>query len=235
MVSFWSTYAYLFGGASPDNQGDKDGGKASIFVPMTPLKSPSGAQYYSKRLNLNGDGMGITTACAPEKREVAMKWIDFLINSPEAMMTQQWGVEGLSYTKDSAGNITKKTPEGKEWSAYVTEIGGNQPPRAHQQLLAVWRSWMPQWLEDLDASYQEYYKEPSLVMIQFTTEESDSLKALVPDLTTFVFESVTKFILGQTPMSDFNKFSAELDKRGIKDVQKIYEARYARQAKALGK
>jgi putative aldouronate transport system substrate-binding protein len=235
MVSFWSTYAYLFGGASPDNQGDKDGGKASIFVPMTPLKSPSGAQYYSKRLNLNGDGMGITTACAPEKREVAMKWIDFLFNSPEAMMTQQWGVEGLSYTKDSAGNITKKTPEGKEWSAYVTEIGGNQPPRAHQQLLAVWRSWMPQWLEDLDASYQEYYKEPSLVMIQFTTEESDSLKALVPDLTTFVFESVTKFILGQTPMSDFNKFSAELDKRGIKDVQKIYEARYARQAKALGK
>jgi putative aldouronate transport system substrate-binding protein len=235
MVSFWSTYAYLFGGASPDNQGDKDGGKAAIFVPMTPLKSPSGAQYYSKRLSLNGDGMGITTKCAVEKRPVAMKWIDYLFNGPEAMMTQQWGVEGLSYTKDSAGNITKKTPEGKEWSAYVTEIGGNQPPRAHQQLLAVWRSWMPQWLEDLDATYQKYYKEPSIVAIQFTVAESDELKARVPDLTTFVFESVTKFILGQTPISWFDTFSAELDKRGIKDVQKIYEARYARQAKALGK
>jgi putative aldouronate transport system substrate-binding protein len=235
MVSFWSTYAYLFGGASPDNQGDKDGMKAPIFVPMTPLKSPSGAQYYSKRLSLNGDGMGITTKCAVEKRPVAMKWIDYLFNGPEAMMTQQWGVEGLSYTKDAAGNITKKTPEGKEWSAYVTEIGGNQPPRAHQQLLAVWRSWMPQWLEDLDATYQKYYKEPSIVAIQFTVEESDTLKAKVPDLTTFVFENVTKFILGQKPMSEFEAFSAELDKRGIKDVQKIYEARYARQAKALGK
>ncbi len=168
VVSFWSTYAYLFGGASPDNQGDKDGMKASIFVPMTPLKSPSGAQYYTKRLGLNQDQMGITTNCKPEKRPVAMKWIDFLFNSPEAMATQQWGVEGLSYTKDAAGIITKKAPAGKEWSAYVTSIGGNQPPRAHQQLLAVWRTWMPQWLEDLDLSYQKYYKEPSIIAIQWT-------------------------------------------------------------------
>jgi putative aldouronate transport system substrate-binding protein len=235
MVSFWSTYAYLFGGASPDNQGDKDGGKAAIFVPMTPLKSPTGVQYYSKRLGVAGDGMGITTKATAEKRVAAMKWIDFLFNSPEAMMTQQWGVEGLSYTKDAGGNITKKTPAGKEWSAYVTEIGGNQPPRAHQQLLAVWRSWMPQWLEDLDATYQKYYKDPSIVGIQWTQEESDALKAKVPDLTTFIFENITKFILGQKPIGEFEAFSAELDKRGIKDVQKIYEARYARQAKALGK
>jgi len=235
MVSYWSTYAYLFGGASPDNQGDKDGAKASIFVPMTPLKSPSGAQYYTKRLGLNGDGMGITTKCAPEKRATAMKWIDYLFNGPEAMMTQQYGVEGLSYTKDSAGAITKKAPAGMEWSAYVTSIGGNQPPRAHQQLLAVWRSWMPQWLEDLDATYQKYYKDPSVVAIQFTQAESDTLKAKVPDLATYVFESITKFILGQTPLSQFDAFAAELDKRGIKDVQKIYEQRWQRQVKVLGK
>ncbi len=46
----------------------------------------------------------------------------------------------------------------------------------------------------------------------------------MPDLLTFVFENVTKFILGQKPISEFEAFSAELDKRGIKDVQKIYEA-----------
>jgi putative aldouronate transport system substrate-binding protein len=232
MVSFWSTYAYLFGGASLDNQGDKDGGKASIFVPMTPLKSPSGVQYYSKRLGVAGDGMGITTKAAAEKRPVAMKWIDYLFNSPQAMATQQWGVEGVSYTKDSRAP-SRKSSRGQGVVAYVTEIGGNQPPRAHQQLLAVWRSWMPQWLEDLDATYQKYYKEPSIVAIQFSVAESDELKAKVPDLTTFVFENVTKFILGQKPMSEFD-VRRRAGQAGHQDVQKIYEQRYAGRRRRSG-
>ncbi|OHD67561.1 MAG: hypothetical protein A2177_12355 [Spirochaetes bacterium RBG_13_68_11] len=234
-VNFWSTYAYLFGAASPDNQGDKGGSKVPVFLPMTPLKAPDGSQYYSKRLSLNGEGMGITTRCSAENRPVAMKWIDYLFNGPEALMTQQYGVEGWSYAKNADGTIKHLAPLGMEWSAYVTSIGGNQPPRAHQQLMAIWRTWMHQWLEDYDGTLQKYYKDPSLVQIQFTTEESDVLAAKMPDLETYVMENITKFILGQTPLSQFDAFSKELTKRGIKDVQKVYEQRWKRQFKALGK
>jgi len=235
MVSFWSTYAYCFGGVSPDNQGDKDGTKVPVYIPMTPLKAPNGSQYYTKRLSLNGDGMGITTAAKAENRVAAMKWIDYLFNSPQSLLMQTNGVEGLSFTKNSDGTIKKISPEGMEWSAYVTSIGGNQPPRAHQQQLSAWRSWMPQWLEDVDTSYQKYYTDPSIVAIQWTQAEEEALKAKVTDLNTFILESVTKFILGQTPISQFSTFTAELDKRGVKDIQKIYDSRYARQKKVLGK
>ena len=236
MVSYWSTYAYLFGGASPDNQGDKDGAKTAVFVPMTPLKtSAGGAGYYTKRLSLNGDGMGITTKATADKQAAAMKWIDFLFNSPESLMAQGNGVEGLSYTKNTDGTIIKKSPAGMEWSAYVTSIGGNQPPRAHQQLLAVWRSWMPQWLEDLDTGLQGFYKDPTVVTIQWTADEQDALNAKITDLDTYIMESVTKFILGQTPISQFDTFSKELTKRGVPDIQKLFEQRYQRQVKILGK
>ncbi len=236
VVSYWSTYAYLFGGASPDNQGDKDGVKAPIYTPMNPLRTTSGAGgYITKRLGLNGDGMGITTKATPDKQVAAIKWIDFLFNGPESLFAQGNGVEGLSYTKNADGTITKKSPAGQEWSVYVTSIGGNQPPRAHQQLLAVWRSWMPPWLEDADAAQQRFYKDPTIVPIQWTADEESTLNAKRTDLETYIFESVTKFILGQTPLSQFSTFSQELTKRGIGDIQKLYEARYQRQVKVLGK
>ncbi len=236
VVSYWSTYAYLFGGASPDNQGDKDGVKAAIYTPMPPLQTTAGLTgYYTKRLGLNGDGMGITTKATPDKQVAAMKWIDFLFNGPESLFAQGNGVEGLSYTKNADGTITKKSPAGMEWSAYVTSIGGNQPPRAHQQLLAVWRSWMPPWLEAADTSLQRFYKDPTIVDIQWTADEQAALNAKLTDLNTYIMESVTKFMLGQTPISQFTTFAQELTKRGLPDIQKLYEARYQRQVKALGK
>jgi putative aldouronate transport system substrate-binding protein len=235
VVAYWSSYDYLFGGASPDNQGDKEGSKASVFVPMTPLKSPAGEYYYTKRLGLNGDGMGITTKASAANRAIAMRWIDFLFNGPEALATQQYGVEGLSYSKNADGSIKKIFPAGTEWSLYVTAIGGNQPPRAHQQLLAVWRSWMPQWLEDIDSTYQKFYKDPSVVAIQWTQAENDVLAAKSTDINTYILENVTKFILGQQPLSGFETFAAQLDKLGIKDLQKVYEQRWQRQVKVLGK
>jgi putative aldouronate transport system substrate-binding protein len=236
VVSYWSSYTYLFGGASPDNQGDKDGVKAAIYTPMPPLKTTAGATgYYTKRLSLNGDGMGITTKATPDKQAAAMKWIDFLFNGPESLFAQGNGVEGLSYTKNADGTITKKSPAGMEWSAYVTSIGGNQPPRAHQQLMAVWRSWMPPWLEDVDTSLQRYYRDPSIVTIQWTADEQSALNAKLTDLNTYIMESVTKFILGQTPISQFDTFASELNKRGLPDIQKLFEQRYQRQIKILGK
>jgi putative aldouronate transport system substrate-binding protein len=236
VVSFWSTYAYLFGAASPDNQGDKDGSKTPVFIPMSPLKAPNGDQFYTKRLSLNADGMGITTKASPDKQVVAMKWIDFLFNSPESLLIQANGVPGLSFTQNADGSVKDKmSPSGMEWSAYVTSLGGNQPPRAHQQLLAAWRSWMPKWLEDIDASYQKYYKDPSVVSIQWTQDEEDALKAKITDLNTYILESVTKFIMGQTPISQFDAFSKELTNRGIGDIQQLYTQRWQRQVKVLGK
>ncbi len=179
--------------------------------------------------------MGITTKATPEKQAAAMKWIDFLFNSPESLFAQANGVEGLSYTKNADGTITKKTPAGTDWTTYVIGIGGNQPPRAHQQLSPCgdpgcpsgWRMWT--------RPRSATTRTPPIVDTKWTTEEDDAVSAILTDLQTYVMESVTKFIIGQTPMSQFDTFVTELNKRGIPQLQKLFDQRYQRQLSILGK
>lgn len=234
-VGYWATYAYLFGDASPDSvpfDADKKGEQVPIYIPMDPLKAPDGSRYFIKRSGLNGDGMGITVDCPKEKQEVAIKWIDFLFASPEALVSQSFGVPDMSFKTNADGTIEKIAPEGKEWGVYVTEIGGNQPPRAHQQQIEAWRfSWLPQWLDEVDQAQQQYYIDGKILPTQFTKEEEDAIAKVQTDLNTYIDENILAFITGTKPMGDYDAFVAELANRGMAEVQKSYEARYQRQIK----
>lgn len=233
-VGYWATYAYLFGDASPDSapyDAEKKGEQVAIYVPMDPLTAPDGTRYFIKRSGLNGDGMAITPDCDEALRPAAMKWIDFLFASPESLEAQYFGVPGLTFTKNADGTITKATPEGdKSWGTWVTEIGGNQPPRAHQQLIEGWlNSWLPQWLADVDSAQKTYYKDGNVLPIQFTQAEQDSIATVQADIDTYIAESITGFITGTKPMSEFDAFAASLGARGMDTIKAAYESRYARQ------
>ena len=233
-VGYWSSYAYLLGDASPDAapfKADKKGEQVPIYVPMDPLKDANGQQFFVKRSGLNGDGMGITVDCPENLKPVAMKWIDFLFGSPDSLTAQYFGVPGVTYNAKADGTIEKITPpSGKEWGAYVTEIGGNQPPRAHQQLIEGWRnSWLPQWLDVVDQGMQKFYKDGDILPIQFTKDEEDSIAKVTTDLNTYIDENIISFITGTKPMSGYDAFAAGMNNRGLDVMQKAYESRYLRQ------
>jgi putative aldouronate transport system substrate-binding protein len=235
-VGYWATYAYLFGEASPDAapfKADNKQTQVPIFVPMDPLKDSSNKQYFIKRSGLNGDGMGITVDCAKELQPVAMKWIDFLFASPTSLEAQYNGVPDITFKKNADGTITKILPaDGSDWSASVTKIGGNQPPRAHQQLMDGWRnSWLPNWLDLVDQGQQKFYRDGTVLPIQFTEAEQTAITTVQTDLDTFIDENITAFITGTKPMSDYDAFAASLGTHGLDAVKASYEARYARQIK----
>ena len=52
--------------------------------------------------------------------------------------------------------------------------------------------------------------------IKATTSKLNSIK-------TYVDEHFVKFVMGTYPLSDFDKYYAQLEKMGIKDVIKVYQ------------
>jgi len=243
VAGYWATYAYMFGDMSPDSDPFKDKGISGedipIYEPMPPVKSLSGKQYFVKRLGgAGGDPMTITSDCAEEKRPVAMRWIDWLFNGPEALEMQYNGVEGLTYEKNSDGTITRlEAPDGKLWTTWLTDIGGNQPPRAHQQLVEGWRmAWMPDWMNDNYLAHLKYYIDPDILPIAFTPDETEEYSRIQADLDPFIDENIVQFVIGEKPLSGFDAFVTELKSRyGGDKLMELYQARYERQLAAQGR
>lgn len=238
-VAFWNTYCTWYSDPSPDAQQFIDAGENpqehAIFVPMDPLKSPSGADtVFMKRSALNGDGMGITTDCPEELQAVAMKWIDFLFASPISLRAQTNGVEGLTYEMNGDEIVKLDPPEGTDWSTWVTEIGGNQPPRAHQQDLEAWHnSWLYDWAYDIDMHQKQFYVDPSIIPIKFTQDEENTYDTLKATLEVYKDENLALFINGNRPLDEWDDFVAELDAMGMTDMIAVLQSRYERQLESM--
>ena len=88
-VSFWSTWAFVFSRSHP--QGTPDG-ETPIFNVPPPLIGPYGDQYFERRILSGGRGLVITRDA--KRPDVAMRWIDFVRNSEEAITIQNWASRG---------------------------------------------------------------------------------------------------------------------------------------------
>ncbi len=231
-VGYWSTYAYLFGAASPDaaDIAENQREQTPIYIPLDPIADKNGDRFFTKRVGLNGDGMGITVDCPEELRPVAMKWIDFLFANPISLEMQSFGVEGLTYKKNADGTIEKIQPESGDWGSAVTAIGGNQPPRAFQQLMDSWRnSWLPQWLDDVVTHQNQFYRDPTVVPIKWTAAEEEIYMKHMPDIDAFLQENVLGFVTGTKSMDDYDAFLKDLNSIGMDKYIEIFQSRYDRQ------
>ncbi len=69
--------------------------------------------------------------------------------------------------------------------------------------------------------------EPTTYM-SLSSAESETIADYNTSLSTFVSENLQKFILGQRPMSEWDKFQEELSQMPIDDILAIYETAYNR-------
>ena len=238
VAGYWTTYMVEFSNPTLEAQDmGLDCTVDGVSVAMPPLGPEGKEGYFIKRSGLNGDGMGISVDCPEELQPVAMKWISFLFNSPESLRAQSNGIEGMSYTVNDDGTLQKTVPDGMditEWSAYVTSLGGNQPPRAHQQNLDSWRnSWMYPWMDAVNESYQPYYKDGAILPLKWTAEEEEAIDIIMTDLETYIDENIAAFIKGTKSMDEFDAFVTGLDDFNIDELQGYYQTRYERQMASM--
>ena len=152
LISCWTTFARIYSGAHPSGKPDAS---IPVFVNGPPIEGPYGDKFFVKRERYGGDQMGITKDS--KQPEVAMHWIDFIRNSDEALMLQNFGIIGDTYRMVD-GEIETIGSEDKPFDERLREIGGSQPPYAHLQWAYAWDFRNPQWVLDNNNAYQKYYK-----------------------------------------------------------------------------
>lgn len=226
-----------FAGSLSSNMGKyldlmkKSDPKFDLVAVQNPVKTkgtkPTYAVPTSKYKNVYD--VSITSACK-NKDDVA-KWLDYGY-SKEGSLFFNYGIEGDTYTMVNGvptytDKITKYSGGmAKGLSLYTrANYGGsfvddvtymkqsNTYPDKQNPAMEIWA------LSTAKAS---------LPKLTFTTEESKKMSDISTSVTARQEEMMLKFITGQTPMSDWDKYIKELNTLGVDQIVKINQDAYNR-------
>jgi putative aldouronate transport system substrate-binding protein len=215
----------------------KEAGEANPQWVMT--KPPGGPNGYKGHIETTWMANGNAAITKDSKHpDVALRWLDYVIYSMENSKRLTLGVEGLTYTmKDGKPEFTDfvlKNPDGLGPVEAIRSVG------AWQLNSMVMKKEYVSMLKLTDETLAERAKlvEPYIVpVVEFaapTEEESNRLNRKLTDIMTYKDEMVAKFILGQEPLENWDKFTQRIRDIGIDDVLAVRQAQYDRLQAAKG-
>lgn len=175
-----------------------------------------------EKLNLEAD---------EDKIRYIVQWMDFNY-SPEGHDLFNFGIEGESYVKE--GDTIK-----------FTDTIMSNPKLTYDQALAAYAMSIMDGPMDQDSRYLDALMifdgqneanqvwmtaDDSLLLpiLRFTEDESRLNASVMNPITTYLNEMMTKFIMGQTPLSEYDKFLKTIESMGIDQIIKIHEDAYQR-------
>ena len=202
------------------------------YIAMIPVKGPHGDRFKERPQNSILPRTVITKDNKYPKE--TMRYLDYLF-SDEGSLLMNWGIEGKDYTlvngKPQFTDYILKNPDGKDVATARAQEGMQMalptiatldPEKAAVSDQEVSRAW--QIYADAKVLVPPF---PSL---PFTTAQLTDVNQKGTEIDTYLAESLSKFLLGETPNSDFPKFVDQLKKMGIEDVLKIYNDAYKKYA-----
>ncbi len=169
---------------------------------------------------------GFAVAAKTTKLDASLRYLDY-IYSEKGKEIQSWGKEGETYT----------TQDGKRKFKDVYKEANDLRRESGIQTAGTYgwfdfKAWLSLVKESEQFSYQEapkyvfptYNRLPAL-----TQEEAASLAVSNDQLYKFYTASISKFILGDTPMTEWDKFTQDLDKYDLKKLLTTYQTALDRQ------
>ncbi|WP_031515975.1 extracellular solute-binding protein [Streptomyces sp. NRRL F-5123] len=175
---------------------------------------PAGEVKVGSRLE---NGLMISTKARDSKDFVAiMQFVDWLFYSDEGQVFAKWGVEGVTYTKDAAGNFKLAkdvdyvglNPSGtKKLNVDFGFSNGNFAYGGSTQLLESVFS-------DEEKEFQKIMTARKTLPVPppypLNSEEQEQFSLYEAPLWDFVQQQTLDFILGKRPLSEWDKFKSEL-------------------------
>lgn len=211
----------------------------SEFYPvgvLNPVKE-EGQQLIYKQGNLayTGSGAAITTSC--EDIATACKVLDYAW-SEEGNRILNWGIEGTSYEfvdgwpklTDQIINNDQGLAPSEAFSVYRNLNGPY--PMDHSQRLESKRDYslaegqVDENLASLDlwSSSANGTISAGLPSTTMLTEESSQYATAYNELSTYVAEMFSKFIMGNEPLENFDKYQENLEALGLQTVLDLQTA-----------
>ncbi|QJD86892.1 extracellular solute-binding protein [Cohnella herbarum] len=167
---------------------------------------------------------GLTVTTPSKNKDAAFKFIDSMFTE-KGKEIASWGKEGITFEKAEGGN--KYLPIVKDAATRSVSFGlrtaGVNAWFDNEANIALMN-------EETKASYLEAGKhiKPAGKTVIFTKEERDSIALKQEAIGKYVSENVSKFIIGQRSMSEWDAYVKGVNDLGLSDVLKVYEQAFAR-------
>ncbi|MFD0869253.1 Lipoprotein lplA [Chlamydia abortus] len=210
------------------------GGEPGTDDPMMlPVKSDMvDAPVYGKHPGLSTGAFAITSS--NPSPEATMRWIDYLYTYEGATLFGQ-GPEGILWKyKDKEKQIKEWLPvpgggDREDYRATLTpDYGIVTPGVADAKVSQGLRGEFDDWLDKETLEKLVPYAKVPYPKVYQTQEEQQETSRLRSDLDTYVKQMEAKFVTGQEPLSNWDKYSDQLKKMGADRVVEIYQAAYDR-------
>lgn len=198
------------------------------FMPVIQA-TEDGTAKMTKR-SLTWHYYGITSAC--ENPEAAIKWIDYVYASEDGRMLYSYGIEGLSYEKDENGEIR-----------FTDLITNNETYTSAFSALRSIGAWPTYFINDSGEAFMKIFEgtkvedaclaaygnmvDPFPEMLG-TADESEIYTSLWPDLSTYLEEMFTAFVIGTESLDNFDNYVETANSMGMQEIIEIKAAQYAR-------
>jgi putative aldouronate transport system substrate-binding protein len=178
---------------------------------------------------LYGDSNGSSAITTQSKnKDLAAQYLDYAY-SREGQLLYNFGIEGTSYTivngVPTYTELITKNPNGLTFAQAATGYSNvntsvvqdpdyfRQSGLPYKQQKTAVENWMN--------TNQKAHMIPAVTA---TPEESSDLAKVMNDVETYKQEMVAKFILGQEPIENFDKYVAQIKKLGVDKAITIKEA-----------
>lgn len=176
-----------------------------------------------------GQGISVSTSC--EEPALAAGFLNYNYTD-EGILLTNYGVEGVSYEFDTAGNpvftdVILNNAEGLTISdalnLYTMTKGGvlDDGSKYLQTYTDLQVEATKVW-----ATFDNAYAMP--VGAIFTAEESDAYSSMYNDISTTVSEMTLRFIVGDSDLSEFSSYVDSLYRAGLQDCIDLKQAAYDR-------
>ena len=199
------------------------------------IKAADGIAYQQEAEHakaLTGFGAVITTAC--KDPVAAVKWLDEHYSEAGSLL-MAFGIEGKSYEMvDGKPMLTDEilhNPDGLTYDIALAKYA--LKPNTYEAMddtFAIYSQYNLQTDVQKEADAVWAAGDLSLLMppVSLTVDESAEYSKIMSEITTYVSESIVKFIMGQTPIDEFEGFVQNLEKMNLGRAIEIEQAAYDR-------
>jgi len=222
------------------------GGQNDAVVNVAvPFKTSYGANLLSTATYVASDNVA---ALSPKIKnpETAIKFLDYIGFSKEGVAALNFGVPGVHWNMESYGPDYTDTEldkvikgESGPWQlgynnrmprislkAIFPEAGKKKDVKddEYQKLLKAYKQKLEPYLRDTD---------PPAVGAFMSNEQNDRSTEILTNCTTISEEYRSKFITGNEPLSNWTKFTDQLKKNNVAELEKIYNDAYVKYKAAI--
>ncbi|WNQ12293.1 extracellular solute-binding protein [Paenibacillus aurantius] len=211
------------------------GGDPSSEHPMMqPLKSEvAGTPVYGKHPGQSANGTFALSKTNPAP-EASMRWVDYLYGYEGSTLFNQGPENTLWKYKDQATHTKEWLPV--QGGKNREEIRGTLTPNYGILTPGVNDPEVNKGLKDNFDQFVDKETKEKLVPfakvpfpnVFLKPEEQSQVTAMLSDLNTYVKQMEAKFVTGQEPLSNWDKYVAQVQKMGSDKLVKIYQDAFER-------